>query len=122
MIKIEITPLKLENQEPYGGAVMYLELHDTFVRMVINFMAKEPINNDDKMMGWEDVRNDYDTIALKSSIAGIEKQWIHKSKKWGIYIMINGFGADIKWYYKLEAKANETYKIVQEWLIGTPIV
>jgi len=123
MKRIDIIPIKLENQEPFGDdAAMWVELHDKYIKMRHKFMAREPIDIDDKAMGWEDVRNDYEMIARKEFIAGIEKQWLSKSKKWAIYIMIEGISPDMKWYYKTETKATEAYDIVQGWLLGTLIV
>ncbi len=120
MRRIDIIPLKLENQIPIGeDGALWVELHVDYIKMRHEFTASEPKDIEDKSLGWEVVRNSYELFAFKKFIVGVEREWISNGKKWAIYIMVEGKSTDIKWYYRTEAKATETFNIIQDWLLGT---
>lgn len=117
MNRIPITPLTLENQRPTDDPNhCYLEITPNYILSYLSFWAEEPKNNDDKMMGWERVYNHFETYAMRDNIAGVEKQWMPKAKKWGVYIMVNGFASDIKIFFKKESEATELLSTIVQWL------
>lgn len=117
MEKITITPIVLRNQKPTDIKECYIELHDDHLYYRIEFFADEPIINDDPDSGWEQVFNSYEWIAMKANIAGIEKSFT-KDKKWGIYIVVNGFANDLKFYYKTQSLAQQAFDKLHQWLLN----
>lgn len=117
MEKIAITPIQLKNQKPTDIKESFLELHDNHVYYHIEFYADEPKDDNDFDLGWENVYNKYDIIALKKSVAGLEKSFT-KDKKWGIYIILFGFTNDLKVYFRSETAAQQFYDKIYNWLIS----
>ena len=113
--KIKITPIELRHQKPTDIKDCYIELFEHYLRYKVEMFAEEPILVDDPSSGWEVVYNNYDIIALKKAISGIEKS-ATSDKKWGVYIIISGFSNDIKMYTKTQGAAQQLYDKLCEWL------
>jgi hypothetical protein len=114
--KIPIPNINLENQKVTEFIELYLEVRDNSILFPAKFYADEPINEDDKSLGWDNKFTSFKSIASKERIAGIEKCWISGSKKWGVYIMVNGFSNDIKVYFKWESEAEALFEKLHKWL------
>jgi hypothetical protein len=115
--KITITPIALKNQKPTDIKECFIELFDDYIHYKVEFYASEPNDENDHDLGWEEqVYNNFETIALKKNIAGIEKSFT-KDKKWGVYVMVDGFSGDIKCYFRSIVPANTLFNKLQEWLL-----
>lgn len=114
--KINIEPVNLEDQKISDFTELYIEIRDNSLLYCCRFYADEPNNIEDKSLGWSNVFNRFRTAATKSNIAGIELQYLPKAKKWGVYIMVNGFASDMKLFFKKEAEANTVYDKLHAWL------
>lgn len=115
--KIDIVPIDLECQKPTEVRGCWIELFNNHLEYHIDFFADEPIDQEDLSLGWETVYNGVDTMAMKKNIAGIEVVRT-KNKKWGLFIMIDGFPNDIKAYFNKRSQAQELYHLIYEWLIA----
>jgi hypothetical protein len=113
--KINIKPIKLESQKIKECTEFYLELRDNSIQYCIRFYADEPVDENDKTLGWETIFNCFKTVARKSNVAGIEKTYT-KYKYWGIYIMVSGFANDMKLFFKRESEAQELFEKLNKWL------
>lgn len=113
--RISIQPIELRNQRPTEIREGFIEFFTSHLRYKIEFFADEPIIENDLDSGWERVHNSYDIIALKKSISGVEKS-ITKDKKWGIYIMVDGFANDIKVYFRSQSASQQLFDKVNNWL------
>lgn len=114
--KIHIPQLDLENQKITDFTELSLEIRDNSVLYTARFYAEEPIDEDDKSLGWENVFNAFSLVASKDKISGIEKCWLKVAKKWGVYIFVSGFDNDIKAYFKRESEAEAVYQKLHNWL------
>lgn len=114
--KINIPRIDLENQKITEFMELSLELRNNSVAFITKFYADEPVNADDKDLGWENIFNSFKVIASKDKISGIEKSWLKDAKKWGIYILVTGFTNDIKVYLKREREAEEVFDKLHKWL------
>lgn len=114
--KIDIPRIDLENQKITDFTELSLEIRDNSVCFIVRFYADEPIDTNDKSLGWENVLNCFKVVASKQNIAGIEKSWVNTAKKWGIYILIDGFTNDIKFYFKRESEAESIFTKLHAWL------
>lgn len=112
---IDIMPIQLENQKIKECTEYYLEIRDNSILYSARFYADEPIDENDKSLGWETVFNCFKTVARKENIAGIEKT-LTKYKYWGIYIMVSGFANDMKIFFKRESEAQELFDKLHKWL------
>ena len=118
-MKIDITPIKLENQIPTDDPYQcYIELKENRLIRYMSFWAEEPTDPDDHSLGWGKVYNHFETEVVKLHIAGIEMQWLPRSKKWGVFIMVDGLADDIKIIYKKQGEASETFAHIKKWLFG----
>lgn len=115
--KIVITPIALLNQKPTDIKECFLELYDTYLRYKIEFYADEPKNLEDHDLGWNvGVYNYYDIIALKNKVSGLQKFYT-ENKKWAVYIIVEGFGGDIKIYHRTAEVAEKLLNQLKEWLL-----
>lgn len=116
---IKIVPCSLENQKPTEIFDCSLEISDTFLEYKIHFLATEPKDENDKSLGdIENVVNHFHCLALKKNIAGIELSIAAKGKRWLVVIMVTGFGADIKIYYRTKEPAVQLYDKLKTWLLN----
>ena len=113
--KIDIKPIQLENQKIKECTEFYLEIRDNSILYAARFFAEEPINEDDKELGWKSVFNCFKIVAEKENIAGIEKNYT-KYKYWSVYVSVLGFATDIKMFFKLESEAVEIFDKLHKWL------
>jgi hypothetical protein len=113
---INIAPVDLENQKPAKEGTITLELHEKYIAYRARFYAEEPVNVDDKELGWQTVYNNFDIIADKRQCVCVEKNWLSKAKRWAIYVYVNGLGYDIKMYFKKETEAQEIFDKIFNWL------
>lgn len=114
--KINIPGVDLENQKITDFTELSLEIRDNSIVYTAKFYADEPINTDDKELGWQNVFNSFRLIAAKTKIAGIEKSWINHAKKWGVFVFVDGFANDIKMYFKRESEAEALFEKLHKWL------
>ena len=56
---------------------------------------------------------------MKKNIAGLEIS-LTKDKKWGVYIILNGFQNDLKVYSRSESVAQQLFDKLHNWLISIP--
>lgn len=113
--KIIITPIVLKDQKPTETKECFIELFEQYLQYRMEFFSTEPVNIDDHEMGWnEGVYNNFDIIAVKAHVSGIEKSYT-SDKKWGIYIIINGFEKDLKVFFKTQAPAIELFDKLKNW-------
>lgn len=118
MEAINIIPVRLANQEPteiFDGENI-LELHENHLEYKLHFLAKEPIDGNDKSLGYEDnVLNYFITIAHKKSIVGLEVTTVFHGKRWGVYIICCGFASDIKIFFRSKSAAHELLDKLKTW-------
>lgn len=115
--KIPIAPLALTEQKPTEIKEGYIQLFPTYLFYKIEFYADEPIIRNDLESGWENVFNSFDIIALKKNIAGLEKSFTG-NKKWVVIVLVNGFGSDLKIYFKTQLLAQQLFEKIQKWLLA----
>lgn len=114
---INISPIKLRNQDPTEIKVCYVSLYKNYLHYRMEFFANEPIIEDDPASGLkEGVYNFYNIIAIKEKISGIEQSFT-ADKKWAVYIIVTGFAQDIKMYFTKRSEAEEAFEKVNNWLI-----
>jgi hypothetical protein len=114
--KITITHLDLENQKITDFTEMSFEIRDNSVMYTARFYADEPVDTNDKELGWHNVFNSFCVIATKNNIAGIEKNWLSDVKKWAVYVFVDGFSNDLKMYFKREGEAQNVFDKLHKWL------
>ncbi len=114
--RIEITPVNLKAQRPIEVNKFFIELAEDHLRYVLDFLASEPKDKTDETLGWEDVKNNFDVIALKKCIAGLEKSWSTWNKKWCVVIIITGFQNDLSVYFKKEEEAAALQDKIFKWV------
>lgn len=114
--RINIEPVSLEDQKITESAELFIEIRENSLFYSCRFYADEPNNPDDKELGWSNVFNRFKTTASKNKISGIELSYLSKAKKWGVYIVVNGFANDMKLFFKKEADANDVYDKLHTWL------
>lgn len=117
--RISIQLIDLKNQRPTNIEECYIELLEDHLRYKVIFWADEPIIYNDIESGWEPVLNDYDIVAMKEKISGVEKSYT-KDKKWAVYIIITGFANDIKVYSKSKTTATILFDKIHNWLLSIP--
>lgn len=116
--KINISPIKLRNQEPTEIKDCYVSLHESHLNYKMEFFANEPIIEDDPQSGLkEGVYNFYNIIALKEKISGMEQSFT-ADKKWAVYIIVTGFAQDIKMYFTKRSEAEQAFEKINNWLIS----
>jgi hypothetical protein len=114
--RIDISPVSLEDQKITDQNEQFLEIRDTSICYCCRFYADEPINPDDKELGWKNVFNRFRTVASKDKIAGIELTYLPNAKKWGVFIMVTGFTNDMKVFFRKEDDANSVFDKLHNWL------
>lgn len=114
--RMDILSLDLENQKITDFTELSLEIRDNSVQYTARFYADEPIDENDKGLGWQNVFNRFRLVASKENIAGIEINWLNHAKKWSVLILVNGFSNDIKLYFKREGEAQSVFDKLHKWL------
>jgi hypothetical protein len=114
--KINLQGINLENQKITDFTELSLEIRDSSVVYTARFYADEPIDTNDKELGWHNVFNSFKVVAARNNIAGIEKSWLNDAKKWAVYIFVNGFSIDLKMYFKREGEAQNVFDKLHKWL------
>lgn len=114
--KINIPSTDLENQKITDFTELSLEIRDHSVIYTARFYADEPVDINDKGLGWENVFNSFKTVASKQNVAGLEISWLNHAKKWTVIIIVNGFNNDIKMYFKREGEAQNVFDKLHKWL------
>lgn len=116
--RINITPIKLSNQEPTEVRECYIEIHEKYLHFRMEFFANEPIIQDDPDSGLkEGVYNFFNTIAIKEKISGLEQSFT-ADKKWVVYIIVTGFAQDIKMYFTKRSESEHAFEELNNWLIN----
>lgn len=115
-MKIPYTPIDLSDQKPTDIRECFLLLGENNLRFVLDFYAEEPINLDDKELGWHIEYNYFDITVMKYDIGGVEMSWLDKSKLYGIYVVMASFSKDIKMFFKKRSAAQEMKEIINKWL------
>lgn len=114
--KINIPSTDLENQIITDFTELSLEIRDSSVIYTARFYADEPVDVNDKGLGWENVFNSFKTVAAKQNVAGLEISWLNHAKKWSVFIIVSGFNNDIKMYFKREGEAQSVFDKLHKWL------
>jgi hypothetical protein len=114
--KIDIAAIDLENQKITDFTELSLDIRDNSVVYTARFYADEPVDTNDKELGWHNVFNSFKVTAAKKNIAGIEKSWVSNAKKWAVYIFVDGFANDLKMYFKREGEAQTVFDKLHKWL------
>lgn len=117
MQRIEVSPIELRDQKPTEVNGCWFDFFDTHILYHVDFFAEEPIDINDHAQGWDIVYNGMDIIALKKNVAGVEISR-SKDKKWGVYIIVDGFAQDLKAYFKKRSEAQVLFDAVSSWLVG----
>ena len=113
---IAIPLIELSNQKPTSVNKASITLNDKGLIYDVSFFADEPIDENDKQLGVENVFNSFTIFAKKDRVSGLEKSYAPSGKCWKLLIVIVGFGTDIKLYFKRESQATELYDKVYNWL------
>lgn len=113
---ITLPLIELSNQKPTSINKASITLNDKGLVYDVSFFADEPVDENDKQLGTENVFNSFTIFAKKDRISGMEKSYIPASKCWKLIIVIVGFGTDIKTYFKRESQATELYDRIYNWL------
>lgn len=71
-VKIPFTPTKLSAQTPLKDNGCFIELCPGYLRYFADFIAEEPNNPEDHMLGWKESRTYFDTIIRREHISSIE--------------------------------------------------
>lgn len=124
-MKLPFKLISLENQEIVEAKEAYLELLDDHLLWITHFIAEEPINIDDKMMGSREVENCWRVLVLKSNAVGVDKILTHAEDPengslkytWKIMISIMGMNDDIRMYFKKESEAEDFYQKISAWIL-----
>jgi hypothetical protein len=114
--KIIIKPVSLSKQKLIEPKHCFLELHENYIKYAVAFLADEPTSEEDDKMPYEQIITDFEVIALKKNICGVERTYIQKEKRWQVDIMVSGFGNDIKTFYKFQSEAEEVYKKLLDYI------
>src|SRR5690348_15434 len=109
MNRIDIKPVSLQFQKITEAKEIYLEIYERYIKYVVRFAADEPLIEDDENSGWENIITDFEVIALKKNIAGIEKTYIEKQHHWKVSIMVSGFAFDIQMFFKRQSEMEPVY-------------
>lgn len=116
---IAIKPIDLERQKITEPIFLFIEFHDHYLIYRAKFYADEP-KGDDEALGWQNQFNDYETYARKEFIAGVEREWVKKTKVWMITIYVNGMSYDIKLYFKRESECANVFNKITSYLWPNP--
>lgn len=114
--KINIAPVNLEDQKITEFTDLFIEIRDNSLFYSCRFYADEPINPDDKSLGWKNVFNAVQVVAAKERISGLEKSFIPNTNHWGVYILVLGFAQDMKVFFKKESEAAIIFNKLHAWL------
>lgn len=114
---ITIKAVSLSNQKITEDKGCELHLNEDHVKYIMKFQAEEPKDINDHDLGWETVPNDFEIIALKKNIAGIEKALILKPRRWEIAIIVAGFPNDLKLFFLKQEEAQDIFNKIQSYLV-----
>ena len=114
---IAIKPVSLSNQKITEDKGCELHLNEDHVKYIIRFQADEPKDMNDHDLGWESAPSDFEIIALKKNIAGIEKALTLKPRRWQIAIIVTGFANDLKLYFLKQEEAQDIFDKIQTYLL-----
>lgn len=109
-------PVKLLSQTPKEVKQSFIELGEKNIRYCVEMTADQWKDMDDESMGREEAPIYFDRYALKKNIAGIEKSWNIKAKKWVIYISIIGIAEDWRLYYNKQTDCDAMLQELLEYL------
>lgn len=118
-IKIPIQPIELSLQKPTDISECYLELNDTHLKMKMVFTAEEPVIDGDPNSGRKSAKNNFEVIAKRSMVSGVEKILNEERNNWRVIIYVTGFPNDIKIYARTEDGADRYFSKIKPWIINT---
>jgi hypothetical protein len=99
-IRTDIRLVNLKNQRVIEQRIASIEFEPEFMRYTIDFDAKEPINPEDKELGWHQVRHFNEIIVFRHSIATIEMILADESRFWRISVTLINGSDDMRFYFK----------------------
>lgn len=114
--KIPLYPKNLKYQKVTEIQECWLIMEPTHVQIYYRFKAEEPIDQEKEYLGWKEYDNVFTTIVLKEKISGIEMNYLKDDNLWGIYIIVTGFGVDIKMPFKEEKSAIKIFDLLMEYI------
>lgn len=119
---IKYTPISLTNQKITEDLGCSIQFFDDHILAKYHFYADEPVNVDDKDLGWEQRETNLTIYILKSSIAGFEICFLDKQRKWKVNAMIVGFGSDLSFYFKQQKDAEQLLEKFKQYIITNELV
>lgn len=115
-ITIEIKPINLAQQKIKKTKEGYIELHKSYLRYRMAFIAEEPNDKSDETLGWKDVENSFDIYTRKDKISSIEKWKCTNISRWKIIISVDGMADDMNIYFRTEGSCQEVFNILINYL------
>lgn len=109
MAIIEIKPVNLPQQKIKGSKECQIELHNSYMRYRMEFVAEEPVDRSDESLGWKDVENSFDIWVKKDRICTIEKWRCTNVNRWKIIISVDGMADDMNIYFRTESACDEVF-------------
>lgn len=91
-----------------------IEIKEKHLIYKLEFYCDE--ENDDTAVWEKDVYRKYESMFLKSHIAGIGKSRSNKEDKWAMTIFLSGSSAIVH-YFETEDKCNYIFDKIQKWLL-----
>ncbi len=110
--RIDINLVSLSSQQVIQGKHCFLEIHEKYVRYAVAFLANEP---DEDLGMTEETVTDYEIIAAKDAISGIQKYYNQVEKVWMVNIF---YDEDIKTFHKHRRDAEAIYTKLFDYLFG----
>lgn len=91
----------------------YLELYPNRLHCVWEFLYKEPKDDEDLELGWQEDYSDVDLWILKSAIIGFQLSRNSKPTRYKVHIFWGNDGSRI--FFKLKSDAEAFMKELMEW-------
>lgn len=112
--KHQIKPIELPEQKPTKIYECYVELFDNCLHYVVDFLAEEPIDTEDRKLGVEEKHSSFNIWVEKDKISGIEKS-LTETRKWTVSIIVTGFSEDLLVYFNSESAATTLQEKLVKW-------
>lgn len=96
----DIRLVNLMNQRVINQRIARIVFEGDVMRYTIDFDAKEPVDKDDKSLGWKEVRHFNDWTVFRYSIATIEMFLADEGRFWRISLTLINGSEDINFFFK----------------------
>ena len=125
MERIELKFVNLRNQEITKQIDGGITLYDDVLHYRHKFRASEPIDSDDKLKGWEEVKNQFERIISRDRVACLDLEFIqateanqNQENRWMVTIVCDGASVEVKVYFETEPEAKIVYNKLVSWKYG----